>query len=163
MIYDIESLKKTILLIKELKSKSAYIFRLFGVHCSENAVFWNDLAKREYERVKIIQTILEMVELNPGKFHYHNNFENASIQMLINSVEDKTQQLIENKISGHQCLLFAETIMNTIIEKEYYHIVESEDNEISTIISEIVYEASQHYEKFAERIKIHIEQNNSCC
>lgn len=163
MIYDIESLRKTIFLIKELKSKSAYMFRLFAVHCPENTTFWNDLAIQEYERVKVVQTILEMVEHNPEKFHYYINFENASIRMLIDSVKEKTQQLIEKKISGYQSLLFAETIMNTIIEKEYYHIVESDDNDISTIISEIVFKASQHYEKFAERIKLHIEQNSMCC
>lgn len=162
MIYDIVGLRKTISLIQQLKSKSAYLFRLFSVHCGEDRDFWSDLAAREYKRVQIMESIIGLVELNPEKFYYNLNFENSTILSLIEDVEKKTDMLIAGHMSSYECLAFAKTIMNTIVEKEYYHIVESDDNDMSTIISEIVFEAQSHYEKFAVRIQRHMDTENIC-
>ncbi len=162
MIYDIKGLRKTIELIMELKSKSAYIFRLFSINFIEDSEFWKDLAEREYERVKVVARILEMVELHPEKFYYNLSFDNATIQVLINDIERKTELIIDGLMTSYEGLIFSKTIMNTIIEKEYYHIVESNDSDVSTIIAEIVYNAQSHYEKFSERIEKHIKASNTC-
>ena len=152
MIYDIEGFETTMLLIRTLKDKVGYFFRLCSIHCSEDNDFWTDIAAREYKRIHVVNNLMDIVKLNPDKFHYNLNFDNASIRTIIQSVEGKTQKLIEKKMIDYDCLKFAETIMNTLIEKEYYHIVETDDNDLSTIISEIVFDSSSHYEKFSERL-----------
>lgn len=162
MIYDIEGLRKTISLIQQLKSKLAYMFRLFSVYAEEDNEFWSDLAKREYKRIQIIGNILGLVELNPDKFYYNLNFADSTILSLISDVEEKTEFLINGQMSSYECLVFAKTIMNTMVEKEYYHIVESDDNDMSTIIAEIVYDAAAHYEKFADRIQKHMDSKDIC-
>lgn len=162
MIYDIEGLRKTISLIQQLKSKLAYLFRLFSEYNKDDQDFWDDLEKREYKRIQIIGNIMGLVELNPEKFYYNLNFADSTILSLISDVEKKTELLINGKMSSYECLLFAKTIMNTMIEKEYYHIVESDDNDMSTIIAEIVYNAAAHYEKFADRIQKHMDSKYIC-
>lgn len=162
MIVDLKSFNNTIKLVIDLKSKTSFYFRLAALSCSDDSDFWSDLAKREQKRVKVIESIRDMVNLNPEKFYYNLTFSDFAVSKLIRDVEEHTQKLIDKKMNDYECLMYADIVMNTLIEKEFYHIVESDDDTMSTIIAEIVFAANSQYEKFSKRIEKFKQTKNVC-
>ena len=131
----------------------AEFYLLCSEKYSENSAFWTALAREELAHAEVIERLIALVSIQPSQFSAGKSTPVEAIKSFIKRTQSNIQTVRKSDLPEDKALLMAYHIENTFIELQYADVVNTQNQDYTALLSQVIADTLKHKEKVVARIR----------
>lgn len=131
----------------------AEFYLLCSERYSENSPFWAALAREELAHAEVIERLIGLVSIQPSEFTAGKSTPIEAIKSFIKRTQSNIETVKKGELPEDKALLMAYHIENTFIELQYADVVNTENEDYTALLNQVIADTLKHKEKVVARIR----------
>jgi rubrerythrin len=153
MDQNISSPLKALNVMVEAETTVAEFYRVCSEKFTEHSTFWDSLAREEMAHAEVIRKLIELVNIQPNEFTAGKSTPLDAIKSFIARTKSNIETLQRGALPEEKALLIAYHIENTVIEAQYADVVNTENQEYTALLAQIIAETLKHKETVVGKMR----------
>jgi len=145
IVQRLELLREIELALGEFYGRCSFCF-------PEDEHLWEELKSDEFKHAEQIKELATMVTEKKEKF-LPGEFNLVALKTYLNGIEDQRDRLEKGELTRDNTLYIAQDYENTLVEKQFYRAVVSNDPEFLHLTEKIEQEEREHLKKLSDYLK----------
>ncbi|HOU48745.1 MAG: hypothetical protein GYA74_01165 [Acidobacteria bacterium] len=141
-------------LLKEIETAAGRLYAGFAAAFPEDAPLWDVLRAEEEGHARRVDELKRLVEADRQAFH-PDKFNPAALNTFLAGLRESLRKLEKGEIWRRQALAVAQDLENTLSERAFYRVVQSELPEFNKLVEDIDRETRAHQQRLLEFIRLH--------
>lgn len=114
---------------------------------------WNELSAQERSHANVIEKIKDFISGESGYIEINRNFRVAAIDTVKDFVDSNMNRLKKDELSVKKALFISKDIENSILESEFYELIDMDNLEFKRMIESVSEETRNHRKLIEKEIK----------
>lgn len=139
-------------LLRETESALGEFYGRCAFFFPEDEDIWEELKSEEIIHAEQVERLTDIVTEKKEKFLL-GEFDPVTLKSFLDDIEDQRDILERGELTRDQAIAVARDYEDTLVEKQFLRIVESDDPEFIRLTEKIEQEEREHLEKLSDYIK----------
>jgi rubrerythrin len=135
--------------LAELEISVSRLYEAYAALFPDYRQFWSELVDEEKQHASWVQGLRALVEKGAAKFN-ENRFNTPAVQNYINYLKDEIGKAPERTLIN--ALSIAKYNEESLIEREYFNIVEGDSDEMKQTLTKLAGATKSHIERVRKAI-----------
>lgn len=141
MPINLRSCLEILCLLEQAENAVARLYAGYAKRWPQHADFWDKLVRREQQHGQFIAMLASLVETRPDDFREGRQFTAAAINTFIAGVTRSAEQT--PKLTAKQAFFTAQDIERSVLKRNFYSVVETDNPELNGFIKKVADEAAE--------------------